>query len=172
MPFLRAGVLKQEEKMKRKTRITVLTMIFVLILSVASASALTDSVKFQLYSAAPASVKVAADDVAYLKRVEKYTFTYKGRETFSNFKRLMKSIDGSILLPLSVKWVSSNEDVATVNSYGKITGIKKGSAYVYPLPKGVYSYRCKGRYITYTSGNILGEIKIYGGIGVKVKVTK
>lgn len=158
--------------MKRKTRIAVLVMIFVLGLSVLSASAIADSVKFQLYTAAPAYVKVAADDTAYLKTVEKYTFTYKGKQTFSNFKRLMKSIDGSMLLPLSVKWVSSNEEVATVNSYGKITGIKKGSAYVYPLPKGVYSYKCKGRYITYTSGNLLGEIKIYGGIGVKVKVTK
>ena len=158
--------------MKRKTRIAVLTIIFVLGLSVLSASASADSVKFQLYTAAPAAVKVAADDTVYLKTVEKYTFTYKGKQTFSNFKRLMKSIDGSTLLPLSVKWVSSNEEVATVNSYGKITGIKKGSAYVYPLPKGVYSYKCKGRYITYTSGNLLGEIKIYGGIGVRVKVTK
>ncbi len=158
--------------MKKKARIITLTMIFVLILSVTNANALTDSVKFQLYTASPAAVKVAVDETVNLKSVDKYTFTYKGKQTFSNFKRLMKSINGSTLLPLSVKWVSSKESVATVNSYGRITGVKKGSAYVYPLPKGVYSYKCKGRYITYTSGNILGEIKVYGGIGVKVKVTK
>lgn len=158
--------------MKRKTRIAVLTMIFVLVLSTANVNAIADSVKFQMYTAAPAAVKVAVDETVYLKTVEKYTFTYKGKQTFSNFKRLMKSINGTTLLPLSVKWVSSNEEVATVNSYGKITGIKKGSAYIYPLPKGVYSYKCRGRYITYTSGNLLGEIKIYGGIGVKVRVTK
>ena len=92
--------------MKRKTRVMVLTMIFVLILSATSASAIADSVKFQLYTVAPAAVKVAADDTAYLKTVEKYTFTYKGKQTFGNFKRLMKSIDGSMLLPLSGKWVS------------------------------------------------------------------
>ena len=89
--------------MKRKTRIAVLTIIFVLGLSVLSASAIADSVKFQLYTAAPAAVKVATDDTVYLKTVEKYTFTYKGKQTFSNFKRLMKSIDGSTLLPLSVR---------------------------------------------------------------------
>ena len=88
--------------MKRKTRIAVLTIIFVLGLSVLSASAIADSVKFQLYTAAPAVVKVAADDTAYLKTVEKYTFTYKGKQTFSNFKRLMKSINGSIWLIVSL----------------------------------------------------------------------
>ncbi len=121
--------------MKRKTRIAVLTIIFVLGLSVLSASAIADSVKFQLYTAAPAAVKVAADDTVYLKTVEKYTFTYKGKQTFSNFKRLMKSIDGSTLLPLSVKWVSSNEEVATVNSYGKITGIKRAALMYIHCPK-------------------------------------
>ena len=55
--------------MKRKTRIAVLTIIFVLGLSVLSASAIADSVKFQLYTAAPAAVKVAADDTVYLKTV-------------------------------------------------------------------------------------------------------
>ena len=149
-----------------------LALALVLVISCIPVYAISDSVTLQLYRTVPASLSVQEGETEKIGSVEKYTFTYKGKETFSSITRFMKNLKGQTILPLSVKWVSSNEKVATVNTYGKVTGIKKGTAYVYPVPKGVYEYRLRGKYITYSRGNILSDIKIFGGTAVKVKVTR
>lgn len=103
--------------------------------------------------------------------VEKYTFNYKGREKLSSIEKVLKYVDAEKLNPASLKWVSSKEKVADVNSSGTVTAKKRGSAYIYPVPRGVYSYKTRGKYIIYLTGSVSHGFKIYGGIGSKVKVT-
>lgn len=104
--------------------------------------------------------------------VEKYTFNYKGKEKLSSIEKILKYVDAEKLNPSSLKWVSSNEKVADVNSSGTVTAKKRGSAYIYPVPRGVYSYKTRGKYIFYLTGSVSHGFKIYGGIGSKVKVAK
>lgn len=167
MPF---SAVRGKEINMRKVKIASLVLAFVLVFGCTTASALTRTISVQMYK--PANNLILEPEVSgQIVTVEKYTFKYTGKETFASAEKLLDNVDARQINPTSMKWVSSNEEVASVNSKGTVTGIKKGSVYIYPVPKGVYSYKTKGKYIIYLNGNLSGGFRIYGGIGAKVKVT-
>lgn len=159
-----------EKKKKAGIAISVLLAIIIMTVPV-MAEAMTSKVSVQVYKPAN-NLILEPETKGQILSVQKFTFTFKGRESFSSVERIIKNLNAAHVNPESMKWISSNEKVAKVNSRGTVTGIKRGSAYVYPIPRGVYSYKTKGKYITYLSGNISYGFRLYGGIGAKVKVTK
>lgn len=158
--------------MTKKTRYSTVILLLVLCLCICPAAAGAKAlVTVQVYKAGN-SLILNPDVKGQIMTVEKYAFTYRGKESFSSVEKLLKNTSCTQINPSSVKWVSSNEKVAQAGSGGTVTGVKRGIAYVYPVPRGVYSYKIKGKYIIYLTGNVANGIKIYGGIGSKVKVVK
>ena len=155
----------------RKHIILTLTIALVLMISSASgAFALSKSVKCEVYKATPANVTVKVGKSVKLRKVQKFTFTMNGFKTFNSLESVLGGLSGTNYETASFKWITGNKKIATVNSSGKITGVKKGETYIYPVQKGITVYKKSKRGIIYLDSNLLGGIRVKGGFAAKVKV--
>lgn len=166
----------EEIEMNRKKRIVSLVLAFVMLFSCIGASAASSqnaaklSLTLSVYKTMPLNITVNKGKTAKIKHVVKTQFRYTGLDSFDSVEKFVDRFSGSTISVTGVKWVSSNKKVATVDSKGKIKAVKKGTAYIYPVPKGVTSYKKLGYGIIYMKGAIQHGIRLYGGIGTKVKV--
>lgn len=162
--------------MSRKKRITALVLAFVMVFSCVGACAVSKNaahinLTIAIYKSMPTNIKVQVGEKAKIKHVIKTQFRYSGKDSFSSVEKILNRFSGTTISITGVRWVSSNEKVATVDSKGRIRTLKKGTAYIYPVPKGVTSYKRWSYGVIYMKGAFQNGIRLYGGIGTKVKVT-
>lgn len=173
--FMR-GTMRAQDKSKGVIKAgAMLALVACLIISCAApvtSMAMDKTVKYEIYKAFPQDMTIDKGKTKKIKKASKYCFTMKGKQSFQSISEFISGLDGCNLSPKSVKWISKNKKIAKVDSKGKVTAVKKGKTYIYPVPKDNYSWRKCGRYIVYTDNVLLSGLKFSGGIGIKVQVKK
>lgn len=135
------------------------------------AHALSLNVKCEVYSVHPSQIVAEAGDKITIKKVDKYSLTVKKLKTLANLKSVLKTLKARRCSAASFKWVSKNSKIAKVTRGGRVTALKRGTTYIYPVPQGVYGYQKFKKYILYTDVSFLTNFKISGGFGTKITVT-
>ena len=162
-----------KEMKRRIVTIAAAVLVLTTVFGSVSVSAAENKAVVTIYKAANnLSLSLRDKDEGAINGVYKVTFSYKGKESLSKFEKLLKCFTLTKMNPRSVNWESSNESIATVNSSGKVRAKAKGTCYIYPIPKNVFLYRYKGRFIWYLPGKLGGGLKAYGGFASKVTVRK
>ncbi len=158
---------------KRIVTIAALVLMLTTVFGSLSVSAAENKAVITVYKAGnDLQLSLKDDDEGAIKCVYKVSFAYKGKKSLAGIEKILKCFRFNRMDPGAVNWESSNEKIATVNSRGKVKAKAKGTCYVYPVPKNVFLYRYKNRFIWYLPDKLGGSIKAYGGFGLKVTVRK